>query len=128
MCKSMDVEDDRLRRKQLVWGVSIGEESMAYTEAYIRSQGDLVNARVGGRDIVAAYDPEYSSVNIWYNDSGRAVKRVDFWGDSDQGQLKRVETVKAGLYWFVWINYFPESQLNNDGVSRREFTHLFGAA
>jgi hypothetical protein len=23
-----------------------------------------------------------------------------------------VETVKAGAYWCVWINYFPETDLN----------------
>ncbi len=101
---------------------------MAYTKQYIKEQGNIVNANVGGRDIVACYDPNYESVNIWYNDSGKPVKEVDFFGKSDQGDLKRVETVKAGLYWFVWINYFPESQLNDDGVVNTEYEDLFGPA
>jgi hypothetical protein len=79
-------------------------------------------------NIVASYDPIYESVNIWYNDSGQLVKEIDFFGKSDQGDLKRVETVKAGLYWFVWINYYPESQLNDDGEVNTNYEHLFGPA
>lgn len=110
--ETMDVDDDRLRRKDYVWGFNIGKDSVAYTEDFIRENGNLVNARVGDRDIVAAYDPEYESVGIWYNDSGNPVTRVDFWGDSDQGKLQRVETVKAATYWCVWVNFFPETDLN----------------
>ncbi len=63
-----------------------------------------------------------------YNDSGQLVKEIDFFGKSDQGDLKRVETVKAGLYWFVWINYYPESQLNDDGEVNTNYEHLFSPA
>jgi hypothetical protein len=128
LTSTMDVDDDRLLRKELVWGFNIGKSSMAYTRQYIKEQGNIVNVNVGGRDIVACYDPNYESVNIWYNDSGKPVKEVDFFGKSDQGDLKRVETVKAGLYWFVWINYFPESQLNDDGVVSTKHEGLFGPA
>ncbi|BFM18167.1 hypothetical protein R50073_43500 [Maricurvus nonylphenolicus] len=125
---TMDVNDNRLRRKELVWGFTIGQDSMAYTEAYIREKGNIVNTRIGGQDIVASYDPEYASVNIWYNHRGTTITQVDFFGHSDKGQLQRVETVKAGLYWCVWINYFPESQLNDDGVVNQQFEGLFGPA
>jgi len=128
LTSTMDVDDDRLLRKELVWGFTIGKDSMAYSEKYIREQGNIINTNVGGRDIVASYDPEYESVNIWYNDSGKAIKKIDFFGKSDQSELKRVETVKAGLYWFVWINYYPESQLNDDGVVNTKYEHLFGPA
>ena len=128
LTSTMDVDDDRILRKELVWGFNIGKSSMAYTKQYIKEQGNIVNANVGGRDIVACYDPNYESVNIWYNDSGKPVKEIDFFGKSDQGDLKRVETVKAGLYWFVWINYFPESQLNDDGVVNTKYEDLFGPA
>ena len=113
--KSMDVEDPRLRRKVLVWGFDIGRDSVAYTEEFIRENDDIVNVVVGGRQIVVAYDAHYESVGVWYNDSGVPVTRIDFWGESDQGKLKRIETVKAGLFWCVWINYFPESDLNRVG-------------
>jgi hypothetical protein len=128
LADTLDVHDDRLPRKEYVWGFTIGRESMAYTEHYVRQQGNVVNATVGGRDIVAAYDPDYESLGVWYNDSGNAIKEIDFFGHSDQGDLKRVETLKAGPYWCVWINYYPESQLNDDGVVNTQYEHLFGPA
>jgi hypothetical protein len=128
LTSTMDVDDERLLRKELVWGFTIGQDSMAYTEMYIKEHGNVINNNVGGRDIVASYDPNYESVNIWYNDSGQPIKEIDFFGKSDRGDLKRVETVKAGLYWFVWINYYPERQLNDDGVINTKHKELFGPA
>jgi hypothetical protein len=85
---------------------------VAYSQDMIREHGDLINVQVGGRDIVVAYDPEFESVGVYYNDSGAPVSTINFWGESDQGKLPRVETVKAATYWFVWVNYFPETDLN----------------
>jgi hypothetical protein len=68
----MDVEDDGLRRK-------------------------ILNVVVDGRPVGVAYDEKYASVSIWYNDSGSELNCIDFWGESDQDTLKRVETVKAGI-------------------------------
>lgn len=110
--ETMDVEDNRLRRKEYVWGFNIGRDSVAYTEEFIRDNNSLINVTVGDRDIVVAYDPEFESVGIYYNDSGKPVSRINFWGESDQGKLPRVESVKAALYWCVWVNYFPETDLN----------------
>jgi hypothetical protein len=112
LCKTIDHEDDRLHRKEYVWGFNVGKDSVAYTQDMIREQGNLINVQVGGRDIVAAYDPEFESVGVYYNDSGAPVTSINFWGESDRGKLARVETVKAATYWFVWVNYFPETDLN----------------
>ena len=90
---------------------------MAYTEDFIRDNNNLINATVGDRGIVVAYDPEFKSVGVYYNDSDQAVSEINFWGESDQGKLQRVETVKAGLYWCVWVNYYPETDLNRPGVA-----------
>lgn len=110
--KTMAHEDDRIHTKEYVWGFNVGKDSVAYTEDFIREHGNLINLNLGGRDIVVAYDPEFESVGAFYNDSGTPVTSIDFWGESDQGKLKRVETVKAGIYWCVWVNYFPETDLN----------------
>ncbi len=110
--ETMSVRDDRLSRKTLVWGFNVGRDSTAYTEDFIRENGNLINATVGGRRIVAAYHPEYESIGIYYNDGDRPVACVGFGGESDQGRLSRVETVKAGAYWCVWVNFFPETDLN----------------
>jgi len=112
LCKTMDHDDNRLPRKEYVWGFNVGTDSVAYTQDMIREQGDLINVQVGDRDIVVAYDPKFESVGVYYNDSGAHVSSIDFWGESDRGTLQRVETVKAATYWFVWVNYFPETDLN----------------
>lgn len=109
---TMDHRDDRLHAKEYVWGFNIGRESVAYTEEFVRQHDNLVNVTVGEKDIVVAYDPEFESVGVYYNDSGSPVSQINFWGESDRGQLSRVETVKAGTYWCVWVNYFPETDLN----------------
>jgi len=110
--KTMDHEDDRLHSKEYVWGFNVGKDSVAYTQDAIRERDDLINVRVGGRDTVVAYDPQFESVGVYYNDSGAPVQSVNFWGDSDRGKLARVETVKAATYWCVWANFFPETDLN----------------
>ncbi len=112
MFKTMDNEDDRLHSKEYVWGFNVGKDSVAYTQDFIREQGNLINTRLGDRKIVVAYDPEFESVGAYYNDSDTPVTSINFWGQSDQGELKRVETVKAGTYWCVWVNFFPETDLN----------------
>jgi hypothetical protein len=110
--RTMEHEDDRLHSKEYVWGFNVGRDAVAYTEDMIREQDDLINVQVGGRDIVVAYDRQYQSVGVYYNDTGAPVASINIWGESDRGKLARVETVKAGTYWCVWFNYFPETDLN----------------
>jgi hypothetical protein len=110
--ETMDHEDHRLHSKEYVWGFNVGKDSVAYTQDAIREHDDLINVRVGGRDIVVAYDPDFESIGVYYNDSGVPVTWVNFWGESDRGKLSRVETVKAASYWCVWANFFPETDLN----------------
>jgi hypothetical protein len=117
MFKTMEHQDDRLHSKEYVWGFNVGKDSVAYTQDAIREHNDLINVQVGGRDIVVAYDPQFESVGVFYNDSGVPVTSIDFWGASDRGKLARVETVKAGSYWCVWVNYFPETDLNRLNVA-----------
>ena len=112
MFETMDVKDDRLLLKDLVWGFNVGTDAVAYTEEYVREQGHTINTRVGERDIVVAWDEQYESLGIYYNNTGHPVSAIDFWGDTESGRLQRVETVKAASYWCVWVNYFPETDLN----------------
>jgi hypothetical protein len=111
---TMDVKDDRLMLKDLVWGFNVGKDSVAYTEEYIRDQGGLINTNVGGRNIVIAWDDEYESLGVYYNDTGHPVSTINFWGDTGSAKLERVETVKAAAYWCVWVNFFPETDLNRE--------------
>ena len=104
--------DDRLPNKTEVWGLSVGDDRVAYTEDFVRGHSGVINARVGGRDVVVAWDPEYESLGAYFNDSGVPVRKVDFFGESDQGRLPRVPSLKPGAYWVVWANYFPDTDLN----------------
>ncbi len=112
---NMSHSDDRLPNKTYVWGINIGDDTVCYTDDFIGENEGLINATVGGRDIVVAYDPKYESVGAWYNDSGSPVTQIDFFGKSDQGQLERVETLKSGMFWHVWVEFFQGTDINRVG-------------
>lgn len=104
--------DDRLPNKTYVWGVNSGEDAVCFTQSFVIEQGNLVNSSVGGRAIVVAWDPIYESLGVYYNDGDAPVAQIDFFGNSDQGKLPRVESLKAGLFWHVWVEFFPETHIN----------------
>lgn len=104
--------DDRLPNKTYIWGVNIGDDAVCYTDDFLIERGVPVNATVGGRGIVAVYDQAHESIGLWYNDSGSPVTEIDFFGKSDQGQLSRIETLKPGMFWHVWAEYFPHTDIN----------------
>jgi len=104
--------DRRLPLKTFVWGFNVGDDYTCYTEDFVKSQETPINVKVGGRDIVVSYDNNYESLGIFYNDTGDEVTKIDFFGESDQGKLKRVETVKAGAFWMSWANFFPKTDFN----------------
>ena len=109
---NMSHSDDRLPNKTYVWGINIGDDSVCYTQDFIVENGNLLNAMIGGRQVVITWDPIYESVGAWYNDSGSPVTRTDFFGASDQGELRRVETLKPGLFWHVWVEFFKDTDIN----------------
>ena len=43
------------------------------------------------------------------------VTQIDFFGNSDQGPLKRVETLKSGMFWHVWVEFFQHTDINRVG-------------
>jgi len=109
---NMSHHDDRLPTKTYVWGVNVDDDAVCYTQDFLVEQGNLVNTEIGGRSITLAWDPTYESVGAWYNDSGAPVTQIDFFGQSDQGQLNRVETLKPGMFWHVWAEFYQETDIN----------------
>ncbi|WP_127113949.1 DUF3179 domain-containing (seleno)protein [Shimia sediminis] len=107
--------DDRLPNKTYVWGVTVGTDAVCWTDDFVIEHDNLVNATVGGRAVVVSYDPKFESLGVWYNDSGAPVTTCDFWGNSDQGPLTRVESLRAGLFWHVWVEFFPTTDINRAG-------------
>ncbi|WP_299985547.1 DUF3179 domain-containing (seleno)protein [uncultured Ruegeria sp.] len=112
---NMDRSDDRLPNKTYVWGITIGQDAACWTDDFVVENDWIINANVGGRDIVVSLDPKYESLGVWYNDSGHPITQCDFWGKTDQGQLHRVETLRAGVFWHVWSEFFPSTDVNRVG-------------
>ena len=104
--------DDRLPRKQLVYGINVGNDFVAYTKAFIQEQGNLLNVEIGNRPVVIFYDANYDSVAAYYNDSGNAISSVDLFGNSDQGKLARLETLKNAVFWFIWYDFNKSTDVN----------------
>jgi hypothetical protein len=110
---TIDHYDDRLPNKALVWAFDVNGDYVAYTEEFVRDNNNMVNATIGGEDIVIAWDEQYQSLGVYYNLTGEEVIEINFFGETDTGTVfPRVETVKAGAYWVVWANFFPETDLN----------------
>ena len=107
--------DDRLPNKTYVWGVNFGNDVVCWTDDFVVEQGNVVNAEVGGHPLVVAWDPRYESLGVWYNDTGKPITEIDFFGKTPAGQLKRVETLKPGLFWHVWVEFFPHTDINRVG-------------
>jgi hypothetical protein len=104
--------DDRLPNKQLVYGLNVGDDYVAYTKQFVQEQGGLLNVEIGGRALVIYQDKEFDSLAAYYNESGSAIRSVDLFGQSDQGSLPRVETLKSGIFWFIWYEFYKSTDLN----------------
>ena len=107
------VFDERLPRKTLIFGLNVGDDYVAYTKDFIIAQGNVVNTKIGGRDIVLAYDQQYDAVGAYYNDTGAPVTAANIMGEIPGGQtLDRVETLKSDAFWFIWANFFQDTDVN----------------
>ena len=107
--------DDRLPNKTYVWGVDINGDAVCWTDDFVIWNGNLINVAVGGKDLVVAWDPKFESLGVWYNPAGGAVSEIDIYGNTPAGQLKRVENLRPGMFWHVWAEYFPNSDINRVG-------------
>lgn len=104
--------DDRLPNKTYVWGINIDADAACWTDDFVIEQGNVVNAEVGGKAIVLAWDPVHESLGAWYNTTGAPVNEIDFFGNASGSKLERVEFLKPGLFWHVWAEFFPHTDIN----------------
>ena len=105
--------DDRLPRKALIWGLNVDDDYVAYTKDFIIEQGNVINTRIGGRDVVVGYDPERDAIGAFYADGEAPVASVDILGRTPDGRtLARVPTLKAGAFWFIWANFHKTTDVN----------------
>lgn len=114
---TVDHIDNRLPTKRRVWGFNVRDEYVCLTEDFVKKgKNQTRNMTVGGKPLVASYDPASESLGIWVRPSGRPIaSNVDVHGKirgNDQVQLERLGTVKNGLFWFAWQNFFPQTDVN----------------
>ena len=105
--------DRRLPMKELIYAISVGDDHVAYSLDFIKAQGNTINVEIGGKPLVIDYDPDLDCVTAFYNTSSKPVTEVDIFGNlSDGTQLARVETLKSRLFWFIWVEFFPHTDVN----------------
>ncbi|KDM91286.1 DUF3179 domain-containing (seleno)protein [Photobacterium galatheae] len=109
---TVEYKDMRLPSKEKVWGLNIGEDYVAYTERFVRMQPNPINVAIGEQNIVLHFDETYESLGIFYNHTGKDIQDINFFGETEFGKLARVETVKAGAYWIIWADFFPQTDVN----------------
>ncbi|NCF63515.1 MAG: hypothetical protein GWP58_11740 [Gammaproteobacteria bacterium] len=74
-----------------------------------------MNAEVGSKALVISWDPIYESLGFWYNTTGADVSEIDFFGNMPLGKLDRVDVLKPGLFWHVWVEFIPHTEINRLG-------------
>lgn len=111
--------DPRLPTKSYVWGVNIGDDATCWTDDFIVANGNIINAEVGGQPVVVTWDPIFENMNVWVNDTGETVKEIDFSGKTPSRNLARSPDVKPGLFWHVWAEFFPHTDINRIGAKEK---------
>jgi hypothetical protein len=110
---TIDEFDERLPRKALIYGLNVADDYVAYTKEFIADRGNVINTRIGGREVVVSYDEEFDSVGAFYNDTGAPVAEIDVRGTTPGGtRLQRIETLKNAAFWFIWANFHGNTDVN----------------
>lgn len=112
--------DERLPPKQRVFGFNVGDEFACFTEEFAeKAKNGVVNFKLDGVPLVASYDSKNESLGIFKRKDDKPIyDNVNVYGETiigknkDTVKLDRLETVKAGLFWFVWQEFFPQTKVN----------------
>ncbi len=104
--------DERLPRKELVWGITVNRDEVAYTKTFVADQGGLLNVVIGDAPILIRYVAEYDSLVAFYRPDEQAISAVDIFGNSSAGKLQRVESLKSGIFWFIWYDFHRGTDVN----------------
>jgi hypothetical protein len=62
---------------------------------------------------VINYDPQLDVVTAFFKNDETPVKKIDVFGKISSGeQLERVNTLKSKLFWFVFVEFYPDTDVN----------------
>lgn len=110
---TIDYKDKRLPMKELVYAISINDDHVVYSKDFVIEQGNTINVVIGGEEVVVDYDEEFDSLTAFFNDTNAQVRDVDIFGYIEDGtQLSRVNTLKSKLFWFIFVEFFPDTDVN----------------
>ena len=110
---TVEYKDKRLPMKGFVYSVSVGDDHVAYTKQFVNAQGNAINVDIGGKAVVIDYDPQFDVLTAFFADGGKRVSDVDIFGLTDDGrQLERVNTLKSKMFWFIFVEFYPETDVN----------------
>lgn len=110
---TIEYTDRRLPMKELVYAIDVADDHVVYSRDFIIAQGGLINVTIGDRPVVVYYDPDYDSVAAFFNTSGAPIEQVDLLGRLPDGtRLKRVNTLKSRIFWFIYVEFYPETDVN----------------
>ncbi len=112
--------DKRLEPKQRVFGCNVGDDFAAFTEDFVKNQKNgVVNFALDGVPLVASWDVRFETLGIFKRKDNKSIANtVNVYGETTIGKSKdvvkldRLETVKNGLFWFVWQEFFPHTKVN----------------
>jgi hypothetical protein len=109
-------EDDRLRPKTVVIGARTADGAVAVEKDTLREER-LVDGKLGGTPVVAAYDPLLDTGYVFRNPDGTAFEYRDGRIVDDAGETyvpsdpphERILAFDA--MWFAWSGFYPETTL-----------------
>ena len=110
---TIEYKDKRLPMKELVYTVSLNGDHVAYSKDFVQDQDGPINTTIGGESVVVDYDDEFDVVTAFFNGTGLPISEIDIFGNTPEGeQLTRVNTLKSKLFWFIFVEFFPETDVN----------------
>ena len=110
---TIEFKDKRLPMKELVYTVSINGDHVAYSIDFIKQQGNVINTVIGKVPVIIKYDSQLDIVTAFFKDNEINVKDIDVFGFTGDGvQLQRVNTLKSKLFWFIFVEFYPDTDVN----------------
>ena len=101
--------DQRIPSKELVYGISIANQAVAFTMDYIKSQGDCLVETLGTHTFTLKYFPEYKFVDVFEGD----VPDVDAMGITIDGiKAERIPHANQ-VVWLIWSHFYPHTELRS---------------
>ncbi|MCU7945729.1 MAG: DUF3179 domain-containing protein, partial [Candidatus Thiodiazotropha sp. (ex Cardiolucina cf. quadrata)] len=84
-----------------------------YTKEFLSQLEGPLNVEIGNRMVVIDYNTEFDAVTAFFNDTHNPVRQVDVFGRTASGlNLERVNTLKSNLFWFIFAEFYPHTDVN----------------